>query len=187
MPTDQNQALSDGITFQTAAPIDWRKLQSFPADGPQSQNSTANLRLLNALNTLEELPPDMEKSVQGLAEFSHLEAKLDIMLGMLGELLQQQAKLPEALQMTVAANGLSIEVIPAVKLPVVGDLLRVRLFLDTHYPQALILFGTVSSVTKSGFTLGFHALGELVQEQLDKFIFRQHRRAIALSRRELKT
>ena len=187
MSIDQNQALSDEITFQTVAPIDWRKLRSFPADGSRSQTSSANLCFLNALNVLEDLPQDAEKLTQGSAEPSHLAAKLDLMLGMLGELLQQQAEFPEALQVTVTANGLSVEVVQAAMLPTVGDLLRVRLFLDTRYPQALSLYGTVLSVTKTGFKLEFHALGEPVQEQLDKLIFRQHRRTIALSRRELKT
>lgn len=187
MSIDPHQALSDEITFQTVVPIDWRKLQSFPGEAPQSQTASANLRLLNALNILEDSSQDSEKLPQGLLEPPHLEAKLDLMLGMLGELLQQQATFPEALSVILSANGLAVEHISTETLPIAGDLLRMRLFLDTRYPQALLLYGTVSSVLEAGFTLEFHGLSEAVQEQLDKLIFRQHRRAIASSRRGLET
>lgn len=185
MSLDQSQALSDGITFQTTLPVDWCKLPSLPADNAQSQTSNANLRLLNALNILEELPQDSEKSTSSLTQSPHLEAKLDLILGMLGELLRQHAIMPSPASMIISAHSLSILDVPATLLPSVGDLLQARLFLDTRYPQALVLSGTVSFVTISNFTLEFHALNELVQEQLDKFVFRHHRRAIALSRQSI--
>jgi len=185
MSHDQSQALSDGITFQTTLPVDWCKLPSLPADSAQSQTSNANLRLLNALNILEELPQDFEKATSSSTQSPHLEAKLDLILGMLGELLRQQAKMPAPAPMTISAHSLSISAVPPVSLPSVDDLLQVRLFLDTRYPQVLVLSGRVSFVTASSFTLEFHELNELVQEQLDKFVFRHYRRAIALSRQSI--
>lgn len=184
MTADQTQSLSDEITFQTVAPIDWCKIQSLPVAGTLSQTTSANLRLLNALNILEELPQDAEQSSHHLSESIHLEAKLDLILGMMGELLHQQAKIPETATVTVSAHTLSLAGLTMAALPGENDLLRVRLFLDTHYPQALVLHGRVSSKTESCFSLALCHLGALVQEQLDKFIFRQHRRAIALSRSE---
>jgi hypothetical protein len=103
---------------------------------------------------------------------------------MMGELLHQQAKIPETAAATVSAHTLSLAGLTTAALPAEDDLLRVRLFLDTRYPQALVLYGRVLTVAEAGFSLGFCELGNLVQEQLDKFIFRQHRRAIASSRSE---
>ena len=182
MSVRHTQTLSDGITFQTTAPVDWCKIQSVPVDIAQTQTASANLRLLNALNILEDVPQEFEKSPHNLSESIHLDAKLDLILGMLGELLQQQAEIPKSASVTVSAHALSISELNGVDAPVVGDLLRVRLFLDTRYPQALVLYGTVSSTTVTGFSLTLYDLGDLVQEQLDKLIFRQHRRAIASSR-----
>ena len=184
MSTDHSQSLSDGITFQTIAPVDWCKIQSIPVGNTHSQTASANLRLLNALNVLEDTPQDLEKFPQGISESTHLDAKLDLVLGMLGELLHQQAKIPEASLLTVSAHALSLAEVKVAALPVVGELLHMRVFLDTRYPQALALFGTVSLATPTGFTLEIHDLGEQVQEQLDRLIFRQHRRAIASSRSE---
>ena len=185
MSRDQNQALSDGIKFQALLPVDWCKLQALPADSTQSETSSTNLRLLNALNILEELPQDFEKSTTNLTHSPHLEAKLDLILGMLGELLHQQAKIPVSAPVTLSAHSLSIVDVPTLSLPSEGDLLQIRLFLDTRYPQVLLLSGTVSFLSKTGFTLSFQRLDGPVQEQLDKFIFRHHRRAIALSRQSI--
>lgn len=182
MSSDHTQSLSDGITFQTTAPVDWQKIQSLPVDN--TQTASANLRLLNALNVLEDVPQDLEKSPQSLTESIHLDAKLDLILGMLGELLHQQAKIPETSQVTVSAHILVLTEVTAASLPMVGDQLRIRLFLDTRYPQALVLFGAVSAVSATGFSLEISDLSDPVQEQLDKLIFRQHRRAIASSRSE---
>ena len=183
MSIDHPQPLSDGITFQTTAPVDWHSIQMLPVDGAQSQTASANLRLLNALNVLEDVPQhDLEKLPQSLHESIHLDAKLDLILGMLGELLHQQAKIPAVSKVTVSAHSLSLTGLTVAPFPEEGDLLRVRLFLDTRFPQALVLYGTVSSVAKDGFTLVLCGVTDLVQEQLDKLIFRQHRRAIALSR-----
>jgi len=184
MSTDHTQSLSDGITFQALAPVDWSKIQSVPVDSMQSQTASANLRLLNALNVLEDVPQEFEKSSQNQSESSHLDAKLDLILGMLGELLHQQANIPETSLVTISAHALLLTEASAVGLPAVGDLLRIRLFLDTRYPQALVLYGTVSSTSAAGFSLMLCDLGDLVQEQFDKLIFRQHRRAIASSRSE---
>jgi len=168
-------------------PVDWCPLASLPADGAQSQAFRANLRLLNALNILEEVPQDLEQTAPGLTETLHLEAKLDLILGMLGELLYQQAEIPEVLTVTVSAHGVSIADTLALPIPAVGKLLRIRLFLDSRYPQALVLYGSVSATTKTGFSLEIDELSEPLQEQLDKLVFRQHRRAIASSRREQET
>lgn len=184
MSTDHIQSLSDGITFQTIVPVDWCSIQSAPVGNAHSQTTSANLRLLNALNVLEDTPQELEKSSQSVAESIHLDAKLDLILGMLGELLHQQAKIPEASLLTVSAHVLLLEKVNVAELPAVGELLRMRVFLDTRYPQALVLCGTVVSTTSTGFSLEISGLGESVQEQLDKLIFRQHRRAIALSRSE---
>lgn len=187
MSTDQTQSLSDGITFQTTTPVDWKVIDSLPAAHTQSQTASANLRLLSALNVLEEVPQEQELTPQSRGESIHLDAKLDLILGMLGELLHQQAKIPELSQVIVSAHSLSFSGLEGKAAPKEGDLLRVRLFLDTRYPQALILHGTVSVVAGNCFTLMLHEQGDLVQEQLDKLIFRQHRRAIASSRSESDT
>ena len=187
MSTDQAQSLSDGINFKVTTPVDWESIESFPVDLAQSQTASANLRLLSALNVLEDVPPEHEKSQQSSHESIHLDAKLDLILGMLGELLHQQAKIPDAALVTVSAHTLSLAGLNDASLPETGASLRVRLFLDTRYPQALVLYGTVSSRTAAGFSLKICNLGDLVQEQLDKLIFRQHRRAIASSRSESDT
>ncbi|MDT8384225.1 MAG: PilZ domain-containing protein [Gammaproteobacteria bacterium] len=182
MSDDHTQALSDGIRFQAVVPVDWCKIPSLPLDRTQSQTASANLRLLNALNVLEEIPHDLEKSPQALTESSHLDAKLDLILGMLGELLHQQAKIPEVAVVTISSHALSLTELRPPSVPGAGDLLRLRLFLDTRFPQALVLYGSVSTTTETGFSVALHPQGGLVQAQFDKLIFRQHRRAIALSR-----
>ena len=188
MSNDQH-ALSSEIIFQTVVPVDWNVLESFPGEGAQTQASSSNLRLLNALNILEEIPLDGESVSSVVPESSYLEAKLDLMLGMLGELLRHQAEYPASMPVIVTATTLSVtlsaENQTGFPLPEVGDLLRVRLFLDTRYPQALLLYGTLSSASETHFTVSFNSLPPPLQEQLDKFIFRQHRRAIASSRRDL--
>jgi len=83
-----------------------------------------------------------------------------------------------------AALYLLVAAVRASALPMEDVLISMRLFLNTRYAQPLVLDGSVSSTTGAVFSLALGDLGDLVEEQFDRLIFRQPRRAIASSRSE---
>ena len=62
-------------------------------------------------------------------------------------------------------------------------LLKIQLFLDPEFPRPLTLCAKLIDVQPQNFTVSFGPLEERLQDLLDKYVFRQHRRAIASSRK----
>jgi hypothetical protein len=60
----------------------------------------------------------------------------------------------------------------------------VEVYLASHYPRALVLPGVGQPGAQPDWGLvRFEALGDTVQNNLEKLIFRSHRRRVALTRR----
>jgi hypothetical protein len=60
----------------------------------------------------------------------------------------------------------------------------VEVYLSPLYPRALVLPGITLAATRPDYArVAFHDLGKPVQDALEKLIFRNHRRRVALARR----
>jgi hypothetical protein len=101
-------------------------------------------------------------------------------LDMVGQVLAHQMSLPPRTAVRLSATHLYWT---SASPPAAGSHGIAEVYLSPRYPRALRLSGTVEAVEQGHARIGLTALGEGVQELLEKLIFRHHRRQIAQARR----
>ncbi len=188
MHNEAQNALVDGITFDDYLPIDWEVLTILPSEGEQHRHHRANEELLQNLLLRDETisqEGDEAEVVSGHEPFKRLETRLDLLLSLVTEMMTNNSHLPMQHDVTLGAHGLYVQaggdVIARLK---TGSLLKIRLYPDPYFPRPLLLFTRLVDVQMQSFTVNFCPLEACLQDQLDKYIFRQHRRAIALARKK---
>lgn len=188
MSTEPQTSLLQGVTYRDNLPIDWEVVSSLPCDGERHRLDRGNEDLLQTLLILDEPFQEGEEEGDGPGHghLRYLEAKLDLLLSLVGEMLAAAVALPQAQPLQIGAQGLRVQVADKGAVQV-GNLLKIRLFLDDKIPRPVQLYGQVQAVQSDGFTLRYTPLEPALQDLLDRYVFRQHRRAIALSRQAQKT
>jgi hypothetical protein len=116
-----------------------------------------------------------------------MDAKLSLVLDLVGEVLTRQLQLPRPHQIALSELGVHwIEPKPEALPTRAGQNAYVDLYLKPAFPRPLRFFAqlAVSGRTEKGvrFVAQFRGMGEDVQDGLAKLIFRQHRRMIASQR-----
>lgn len=176
-----NKFEAHGVFYAADLPLGWTPLGgTHPAQNEQWQYAGA--ALLRALAVLETPVPDVERDITsaGGKAMERLEAKLDLTLSLMTQLMRQQAELPPLHHVVLRASSLEWigETVPAE---------RQRILLSLHIspklPQPLILPATVTGVAlqdngASRVRADFAELSEEMAEWLERTIFRFHRRSI---------
>ncbi len=184
--------LATGITYHDHLPVDWRVLPATLDETELRRYSEENSRLIQACHVLDENPQDVEENAEGdHPENRRLEVKLDFLMGMLGEMLAAQIHMPEPRPVVMGAAHLHIggeqQSVAHPTRPRAGELLILRLFLDVRFPKPLQLPGVVSDEDEmsadDSFTVRFLGVSEALRDELEKWVFRHHRRAVASTRR----
>lgn len=144
--------------------------------------------LLRALAMLEDSRAD-ESDERGPADLAvrRLEAKVDLLLGLVGSLLQrdQPADPPRLLQWSIRGAAVEMPAIDAALVP--GTTAVLRLQPSDALPEAVHLPVRVLAIEPSPagrrLWLAFDALPPALEALLERHLFRVHRRAVAGSRR----
>jgi len=188
MRSEPQSSLLDGITFNDHLPMDWEVLTTLPSEGEQYRNYRANEELLqNLLLRDEAIPQEAGEAevISGHEQFKRLETRLDLLLSLVTEMMSDNSQLPTQHAITFGAHGLCVQIEDNATANLEsGILLKIRLYPDPNFPRPLILYAQLVDVQVQRFTVNFCPLEERLQDQLDKYIFRQHRRAIALARKK---
>ncbi|WP_273438366.1 PilZ domain-containing protein [Sedimenticola selenatireducens] len=188
MPNQQDDQNSRGVSFSGTMPVQWEERA---LDGPLSRLETdeKNARLLKAMLVSQDLQYEYgdESGDRGVADLARVEAKLDLLLDMVSQLLRSEQQ--DAIQTTVVlwlsgASWISSDD----HLPSVGERLWLALYIDSRLAQPLRLPVLVTDITSHGgtseITVAFESLDEPVEDLMGKLIFRQHRRMIAQQKAE---
>jgi len=186
MHSKSQNPLPEGITFNDYLPMDWEVLVALPGEGEQYRYHRANEELLqNLLLRDEPISQDGDEAevVSGHEQFKRLETRLDLLLGLVTEMMANNTRLPAQHDVILGTHGLCVQAGGATTGFKNGTLLKIRLYPDPHFPRPLILFAQLVDVQMQSFTVSFCPLEEGLQDWLDKYIFRQHRRSIARIRR----
>lgn len=140
--------------------------------------------LLRALALIEESgEAERDDGDPRSAELARVEAKLDLVLALLGAVVRgQQPELPPvALHWSRLGARLHADAAPAAAAG------RLRIALDPRLPQPLDLPATVIACEPEGegvrLWLRFGPLDPALESALERHVFRRHRRAIAEARR----
>ncbi len=171
-----------GVHFQAELPIAWEPLPGPPSEVERLSESQANEELLGNLLVLDEAVTEPEEDAQQ-EHWRRVEAKLDLMLSLLGEMLAGQRGLPVARPVCLGGEVLCIDGISDQPLPAAGEWLRVQLYLVPSIPRPLMVDAEVlPTEAPNRLLLRLTGLPETTRDLLERFVFRQHRRAIAQAR-----
>ena len=140
----------------------------------------ADAALLRALAVLDGNLPETERDLSTPTNkaLDRLEAKIDLTLALVIQLLGRQTDLPPLRHAVLRAATLdwTADEAPAAGLGVVS------LYLSPKLPLPLMLPARIAEIAESpaGFRVhaGFAHLDEEVQEWLERTVFRHHRRAV---------
>lgn len=166
----------EGLTYHGELPCSVAPLAEPLSAAALQRLDAANELLLKALPGMDERH-DLDESDAVAQELKRQDLKLNLILDLLCTLLQQQQLRPAPVELRLSAD--SLMVCNAAPLAI-GTHCQVALYLDPRLPRPLQLAATVDQAATPGWVnLRLFGMGQAVQDNLDKFIFRHHRRQVA--------
>jgi len=174
-----------GLYYESNISLVWHVLDGLPTDNALVKTNEDNSRFLKALAALSEGAPDAgEELAQTAAELQRLDLKLNLLLEIVGELLANQRTLPAPTKVKLGHTG--IEWL-AEDCPPSGAHVCIEVYLRSELPSPLKFYGLAvvvdsqkaSVIGSKRVQVRFIGLNPALQDELEKFIFRQHRRSIA--------
>jgi hypothetical protein len=172
--------VESGIVFTGSLPLSIQLLSEAPREPELLRANESNELLLRSVAVLEE-KVDHDETDELAQELKRQDMKLNLILDMLGTLLMQQQVIPEPREIQLTGNSLRIGVKPN---PAITQHCRVQLYIEPAIPRPLTLFGLCHPSAQAGMTdIVFSGVSQAVTDNLDKFIFRHHRRRIAQARK----
>jgi Atypical PilZ domain, cyclic di-GMP receptor len=177
--------LGDGLIFEDALPVVWTP--GPPAEGLALARLNAdNHQLLGAEASLDEVRVHealKDESPALIQELQRLEYKVNILLRLTAELALRNSGLPPPQRVRIGSHALEWF---ADEAPAAGSTGVLAVYVNTALPQPVRFPGVVAGErTLDGahaVQFRFKGLSDAVVEQLDKLIFRHHRRLVAGAR-----
>ncbi len=174
------------VVYEDHLPLACKRVDSLPNHWEQEHLSERNLALLNVVLSLGESPvvDGSEESAPWTQEVARVESKLDLVLGLLGDMLARKESLPAPVLTRLSGTGITWDNDTPLK---VADLVEIALYLLPGMPRPITVYGVVRSVESMDdiyrVQAAFTEMHPLLQGNLDKLVFRWHRRHIAEVRR----
>jgi hypothetical protein len=171
-----------GLVFQELLPLSWLpgplaeglELARLNADNHQLLGAEASLDEVRIHDALKDESPAL------VSELQRLEFKMNILLRLTAQLAVQHQALPARQLVRLSSRGMEWEGLAAVPAGTTGLL---KLYVNAALPQPLHLpcVATGEGIGESARAarLRFVGVSDAVTEQLEKLIFRHHRRLIA--------
>ena len=182
---ENSDSFFQGLYYESNISLVWQIVDGLPADNELVTINEDNSRFLKALAALSEGAPDAgEELPQTAAELQRLDLKLNLLLEIVGELLANQRTLPAPTKVRLGHTGiewLSEDCPPS------GAHVCIEVYLRSELPSPLKFHGVAvltdaeagSASTSRRVQVRFAGLNPALQDDLEKFIFRRHRRSIA--------
>jgi hypothetical protein len=174
------------LAFTGYLPLAWQELSALPEPDQLQHQEKINLHILHILFALDIHAGDYGDDLTtftSASELKRLDFKVSLLLEMIGHLFAHQQAIPPERALTLTVNELSWRANAA---PTADATLRIELYCNLSYPRPLILYAHTDQIIsiendyQTKVTL--HQPGESLQEALERYIFLQHRRAIANQR-----
>ncbi len=182
---ENNDSFFQGLYYESNISLVWQVVDALPADNELVTINEDNSRFLKALAALSESAPEaVEELPQTAAELQRLDLKLNLLLEIVGELLANQRSLPAPTKVRLGHTG--IEWL-AEDCPPSGAHVCIEVYLRSELPSPLKFHGLAVVVDSQEGSVNegkrvqvrFVGLNPALQDDLEKFIFRRHRRIIA--------
>jgi len=182
---ENKDSFFQGLYYESHISLVWQLVDSLPAANELVSINENNSRFLKALAAMNEGAPEAGEEIpQTAAELQRLDLKLNLLLEIVGQLLASQRTLPAPTQ--VRLGHAAIEWVTE-DCPPPGAQISVDVYLRSELPSPLKFHGVaVLADPEDGAASGskrvqvrFVGLSSALQDDLEKFIFRRHRRSIA--------
>lgn len=169
------------LSIETEIPVAVHAAANAEAD------STAALQFLRSLNLLalgtRTDGGDAQHQESG-HDLARLEAKIDMLVAMVGSLVAAGSRLPPRCRVSLSAESLEVSLATTVA---AGAAVVVEMYPSAELPRALWLPATVSlartaTAGKQELTLSFGPLDPSVSDELERYIFLRHRHALSPTR-----
>jgi atypical PilZ domain-containing cyclic di-GMP receptor len=177
--------LGDGLVFEEALPVAW-------TPGPLAEGlalarlNSDNHQLLGAESSLDEVRVHealKDESPALVHELQRLEYKVNILLRLTAELALRNSGLPSAERVRLTPRALEWF---GEQTPPVGSTGLLAVYINPALPQPVkipcVVAGERFDEGLRAAQMRFNGLSEAVVEQLEKLIFRHHRRLVAGAR-----
>lgn len=173
MMSEPDDNFSPGLSVELELPLVWHRRDPM---GEAPCNRAANLAILNYLEARDEAGAAVAAREQSNnTDLARLEHKLDLMLNMLGLLLEQQQVPVPARRLRLSTDELGWQG----SLPLeAGAALWLEVFLEPA-SRPLCLAGELGTNQDEQVRIHLQLQDPAVRDAFEKWIFRQHRRAIA--------
>lgn len=182
------------VELSGSFPLSWERTDSEWLTNNQLRANDENRRYLRSL-LFSDVVSAANKEADlddGQHDMARIEAKLDLLIDITGELMVRQGHIPPEFSVNLTDARLrwkSQGTVGAVLIPQKGELILVKLYMS-KVPRPLCLFGKVVSSDGSGgiytVEIEYTGLAQDVQRLLEKIIFRHHRRTVAMTRQSNK-
>ncbi len=177
--------LGDGLIYEEAIPVSWTEgplaegmaLTRLNADNHQLLGAEASLDEVRVHEALKDESPAL------VHELQRLEYKVNILLRLTAELALRNSGLPPPQRVRMTSRAMEWF---ATQLPAVGSTGLLAVYINSALPQPVKIPCVVAGARivdgAQAAQLRFNGMSEAVVEQLDKLIFRHHRRLVAGAR-----
>ncbi len=183
MTATEKNSLGAGIYYEDVRPVACVVIENEPNAMQSFRYDTENEDVFTVLASLDETPLDNNDNTLNSADLQRIEYKLNLTLDLVSQLFAQQFSLPEPAELRLSSERIAWQ--GEVVKPEYS-LVSISLYLSDRYPKPIQLFGHMVEATEES-AFQNHAIllptKFSVQDKLDRFIFRQHRRCIAHSKR----
>ena len=169
-----------GVYYQSEMPVSWQT-GAPPSASILHEWMHTDTVVLHALASVESQPSAYETEFGNDVEkkLDRVEAKLDLALNLLSNLLAQHTPKPESCPVTLSAS--TIEWVSHGAPPAKGSIV-ISLFINPRLPQPLLLPASVRETRAAAggthIVADFTHLSEEVKDSLERTVFRNHRRHI---------
>ena len=171
--------LDEALVHEDELRLVWRRVDTLPASSYLAHDNEQNERFLRGLMAAEEHHEASEDAEAAHPEIQRLDAKLNLLLDLVGNLLVEQAQLPAPVPLRFNGYGIAWKTGE----PLAPDsLVMLELYLRDSLPRPLCLHGRVVEFADGQATVAFEGLDEATRDGIEKYVFRQHRRRIARRR-----
>ncbi|MBI1194587.1 MAG: hypothetical protein GC138_01895 [Gammaproteobacteria bacterium] len=181
-PSLINACLGEGLTYLDVIPVQWERLDGPPPEATFAVLNEENERLLRYMSSLDEYMHEGKDAEPLAHDVARLEFKVNMLMEMVSQVLAQRLELPAPSAVEMKSNGISC-VMP--EAPEQGRYFQLAVYLNRQYLKPLVVCGRVAGVEKATdgvwkVVCTFEGLSDIVRDHLERMIFRQHRRMVAL-------
>ncbi|GAB6040635.1 PilZ domain-containing protein [Endothiovibrio diazotrophicus] len=174
--------LAEHIYYEGELPVAWSTLEALPEWPVLARLNQADEELLEVISGQEQIRNDFVTDDEDslTTRLGDIESKLNLVIDLVGQLLRQNLIIPAATQLRFNADGIVWRAGEGG--PEVGALVMVELYPSMLIPRPIRLPGRVAAVTRGVVQVAFEGVGAPLADLIHKYVFRYHRRAVALAR-----